>query len=205
MFWIKGFFGFFIQPRIKKINLLRKKLTASTYREWSDAAFDLDAIEGNEEWKNQMFSPDYDFELISTRLAMLRDAREMEDLGALVFLLRTSLGRNIGNIGNASLYGHTHIGTKYLIEEFIQEVITVLNILATSNDPSVFASLKERIEFFKGLRKSFGNTAILLSGGATLGLGHIGVLKCLHENHLLPRIFSGSSSGSIFAACKSDL
>ena len=140
--------------------------------------------------------------MIANRLGQFRDARESDDLPALVFLLRTSLMRNIADMGNPELYGHTHVGTKYLIEEYIEEVITVLNILATTNDARVFSSLREKIDFFKGLRRSFGNTAMLLSGGATLGLGHVGVLKCLFENHLLPRIISGSSSGSIFAACK---
>lgn len=50
------------------------------------------------------------------------------------------------------------------------------------------------------IRQSFGRTALLLSGGGTLGLNHIGVLKCLHENQLLPRIISGASSGSIMAS-----
>lgn len=50
------------------------------------------------------------------------------------------------------------------------------------------------------IRQSFGRTALLLSGGGTLGLNHIGVIKCLHENQLLPRIISGASSGSIMAS-----
>lgn len=33
-----------------------------------------------------------------------------------------------------------------------------------------------------------------------LGLNHIGVIKCLHEAQLLPRIISGASSGSIMAS-----
>jgi hypothetical protein len=33
-----------------------------------------------------------------------------------------------------------------------------------------------------------------------IGLMHIGVVKTLHETHLLPRIISGSSCGSIIAA-----
>ena len=50
------------------------------------------------------------------------------------------------------------------------------------------------------IRQSFGRTALLLSGGGTLGLNHIGVIKCLYENQLLPRIISGASSGSIMAS-----
>jgi hypothetical protein len=41
---------------------------------------------------------------------------------------------------------------------------------------------------------------LLLSGGASLGMFHFGVLKALHEHNLLPRVISGSSAGSIVAA-----
>ena len=50
------------------------------------------------------------------------------------------------------------------------------------------------------MRQAFGRTSLLLSGGAGLGLYHIGILKVLHENDCLPRIISGSSTGSIIAS-----
>ncbi len=40
----------------------------------------------------------------------------------------------------------------------------------------------------------------MLSGGASLGLYHMGVLKTLIENDLLPRVVSGASAGSIVAS-----
>jgi predicted acylesterase/phospholipase RssA len=55
------------------------------------------------------------------------------------------------------------------------------------------------MEFFTETRHAVGRTALLLSGGAILGLYHIGVLKVLWESNLLPRIICGSSSGSIMA------
>lgn len=39
----------------------------------------------------------------------------------------------------------------------------------------------------------------MLSGGAGMGLYHMGVLKTLWEERLVPRILAGSSVGSIFA------
>jgi len=56
------------------------------------------------------------------------------------------------------------------------------------------------LTFFWETRQAFGRSALLLSGGATLGLYHLGVIKALFENQLLPRIISGSSVGSIFAS-----
>lgn len=57
-------------------------------------------------------------------------------------------------------------------------------------------------------------TALLLSGGAALGFYHVGVVKALMENRLMPRVLGGSSAGSIVCAmvgtrtdeeCKNDL
>jgi TAG lipase/steryl ester hydrolase/phospholipase A2/LPA acyltransferase len=56
------------------------------------------------------------------------------------------------------------------------------------------------LAFFNETRHAYGRSALLLSGGATLGLYHAGVMKALHDNGVLPKIVSGSSVGSIFAA-----
>jgi TAG lipase / steryl ester hydrolase / phospholipase A2 / LPA acyltransferase len=49
------------------------------------------------------------------------------------------------------------------------------------------------------LRQAYGRTALLLSGGGTLGMNHVGVLAALFERNMLPRIISGTSAGSIVA------
>lgn len=54
--------------------------------------------------------------------------------------------------------------------------------------------------FFAETRHSFGHTALLLSGGATFGKFHFGVLKALYEYDLLPRTICGASVGSVVAA-----
>jgi predicted acylesterase/phospholipase RssA len=43
-------------------------------------------------------------------------------------------------------------------------------------------------------------TLTMDSGTYDIGLMHIGVVKTLYENKVLPRIISGSSCGSIIAA-----
>ena len=55
-------------------------------------------------------------------------------------------------------------------------------------------------QFFLDTLLSFGRPALLLSGGATLGMFHIGVIKALWERGLLPQVVAGSSVGSIVAA-----
>jgi hypothetical protein len=49
------------------------------------------------------------------------------------------------------------------------------------------------------VRHAYGRTALLLSGGGSLGSFHIGVVKALFEHRMLPRVLAGSSVGSIVA------
>jgi hypothetical protein len=93
----------------------------------------------------------------------------------------------------------TFTGTKHLIEEFIDEVVQQLNILADAQHDE-WLSEDARYEFFINMRHAYGRTALLLSGGGTLGFTHIGVLRALRESNLLPRVISGASAGSIVAA-----
>ena len=60
--------------------------------------------------------------------------------------------------------------------------------------------IETKLEFFSETRQSYGRTALLLSGGATFGKFHFGLLSALYEQDLLPRIVCGSSVGSLVAA-----
>eukprot|EP00917_Polyrhabdina_sp_WS-2016_P016289 GHVP01035274.1.p1 GENE.GHVP01035274.1~~GHVP01035274.1.p1 ORF type:complete len:646 (+),score=117.15 GHVP01035274.1:6462-8399(+) len=66
----------------------------------------------------------------------------------------------------------------------------------------VFRLDQERLRvFLEEVRISMGRTALCLSGGGALAMYHLGVVKVLMENGLLPRVVSGTSGGSI-VACK---
>lgn len=171
---------------------------ATSYEQWATAAATLDQLEGKEEWKQDPISDDYDYELILSRLGQLRKARAEKDYSSIIYLLRTSLSRNFGDIGKIALYSHTHIGTKTLIEAYIAEVVRLLNLLADTESSVI--ELHSKYDLFLNTRKAYGRTALLLSGGSTLGLNHLGVCRALSEAKLLPRIISGASSGSIVAA-----
>lgn len=110
-------------------------------------------------------------------------------------------------MGNPDLYDMTHVGTKRLIEDYIEEVIKQLNYICdvayipTGSDPSdPSQELDAKLDFFNKTQRAFGKTALLLSGGGTFGLVHVGVVKVLSRMNLLPRIISGSSGGAIVAA-----
>lgn len=50
------------------------------------------------------------------------------------------------------------------------------------------------------MRHAVGRSALLLSGGAILGMYHIGVVQALIEADCMPKIIAGSSAGSIIAS-----
>ena len=60
--------------------------------------------------------------------------------------------------------------------------------------------LEDRLSFLAQARHIYGRTALLLSGGAGLGMFHFGVVRELQRHGLLPRILSGASAGSIVAS-----
>ncbi|KAF9949630.1 hypothetical protein BGZ72_008607 [Mortierella alpina] len=196
--WSKKIYESLLRSRDPKAYYTHLLSAATNYEQWAEAAVVLDRLQGKDKWKNDPRSPHYDYEMLEERLSQLASARESGDLGLMIFLLRTSLSRNLGNVGRPQLYAETIIGTKRLIEDYNAEVIRQLNIICDTESDDF--SMAAKLEFFTHTRQAFGRTALLLSGGATMGLIHIGVVKTLHENHLLPRIISGSSCGSIIAA-----
>lgn len=138
----------------------------------------------------------YDYKLIATRVTQLRRAREVKDTAAVMYRLRSGLLRNLGGITDTKLYQRSLLGTKRLIHDYLDEVVQSLNYIA--NEPDL--AYQTKLEFFTDTRQSFGNTALLLHGGATFGMYHLGVVKCLHSMNLLPRVLSGTSVGALVAS-----
>ena len=166
---------------------------AGDYAEWYEAARAYDAGKGYDEWRREKKSDDYDYRLIASRMALIRKLRRQKDYNQLVFRLREELHGNLGNIANPALYNHARAGTKKLIENFISEVTAALDEVCDAEIKALPASRKLR--FFKRAARSFGRSALLLSGGASLGLFHVGVVLELHEQRLLPRVITGASVG----------
>ena len=162
----------------------------------------MDELEGNNEWKSVVESIDYDAPLVKARLREMSDARISCDIGRMLFLIRTSLTRNLGDMGNLRMYKHSHVGTKDLVENYISSALATLEGLLDVSAKAKTNGMESRyiLEQLLSTRQAFGRSALLLSGGATFGMNHIGVLKALWEAHLLPRIISGASAGSIVCA-----
>ncbi|KAK5676595.1 Lipase 5 [Elasticomyces elasticus] len=171
---------------------------AESYDEWQTAAQKLDALDGADKWKTQDACDEYDVALVQSRLQNLESMRDNRDFTRLRFHTRTSLTRDLGGMGNVSLYKHTRVGTKALIERYIDTVLQTIDMVVEEAGGTLHA--RQVLEQMKLARQSFGRSALLLSGGGTLGMNHIGVVKALFEANLLPRIISGASAGSIVCA-----
>lgn len=86
--------------------------------------------------------------------------------------------------------------TKQLIQDYMEEVVTQIEYIESTPDFDPQAKLK----FFSDTRQSFGCSALVLQGGTALALYHIGIVKALNEQGLLPRIISGTAIGAMIAA-----
>ncbi|KAI8802845.1 acyl transferase/acyl hydrolase/lysophospholipase [Cladochytrium replicatum] len=170
-------------------------VTAPSYKEWKEAAEELDEMLSNNAWKQIPESADYDHSLIDFRLRKLRQLREANKIDQAMYLLTSGFLRNIGGLGDPRLYSKCYIGTKALIEGYLDEVLKQLLMIRDSPIPNT-----EKSGFLNDKRISFGSTALILHGGATFGLFHLGVIKALCEARLLPRVISGSSVGALIAA-----
>ncbi|KAI6081007.1 patatin-domain-containing protein [Hypoxylon rubiginosum] len=173
--------------------------SAESYKEWDAAAHELDILEGNEEWKLDTSTGDYNPDLLEARLRELDDARTNCDMQAMMHLVRTSLSRDLGGMGNMDLYRHSYCGTKKLIERYVDSTLQTITALVEKSAYGLSDDLgpKDLLDAMLYARQSFGRSALLLSGGGTFGMTHIGVLKAMFEAKLLPRIISGASAGSI--------
>lgn len=176
----------------------RALLAAEDYASWREAAQVLDQRLGLDEWKEDDASEHYDWRLIRSRLRQIRRMRQEGQRAKLRHHLRQGLHWNLGNLGNPMLYGTAHFGTKYLVHDYVNEVAEALYEVALTEDPEF--PLEAKRQFFRELEQSFGRSALMLSGGATLGLFHVGVVKSLYLEGILPQVMSGSSAGSIVAA-----
>lgn len=184
------------KDRIRECRLAMRH--ATDHGTWRDAALAFDEATGRTDWKHEDESPDYDWQLIRTRLTQIRQYRETRQIVKLVRHLRQGLHWNLGNTANPELYAHAYVGTKRLIETYLAEVVTALQFVADGDFPELPHA--EKLRFFQDTAKSFGRSALMLSGGATLGLFHVGVVKALVREDLLPEVISGSSAGSIVAS-----
>ena len=170
---------------------------SSAYHEWREAAIAHDDTSGQRRWREVDQTSLYDYSQIRLRLDRLRSLRARHDYHGLLFSLNEGIHGNMGGMGRSALYHRAKFGTKKLIEQYIDEIDDSLRFLAELDDDAI--DVQEKLDFFYRANVCFGRSALMLSGGGVLGFYHLGVVKTLLDQGLLPRVISGSSAGSLVA------
>ncbi|KAI0719545.1 patatin-domain-containing protein [Cerioporus squamosus] len=177
--------------------ILRKRLrNARTYQEWKDAALALDEYMHFDDWKLMDEDMYYDWKLVRKVRRSLKTFREKNDARGVLGVLETCIRTNFAGVESARLYSETYYGTKVLIESYIDEVEMALQYIRETPD----ISNEEKKRFFKSANTNLGTSALCLSGGASFGYYHFGVVKAFLDEGLLPRVISGTSAGGLVAA-----
>lgn len=169
-----------------------------TFGEWLEAAEAHDELTGARAWREVDEDDHYDAASLRKSLVRLRTLRERGAAFELAGTLHEELYRHLGDLGAPELYHGALAGTKRLVEDYFDEAERGLRWLAAVQVPGV--SEADKLKRFEGAWAVFGRSALLLSGGATLGFHHFGVVKALFELGLLPHIISGASTGAMIAA-----
>jgi TAG lipase/steryl ester hydrolase/phospholipase A2/LPA acyltransferase len=172
---------------------------ADDYSSWKSLAEEHDTHSGQAKWRAKAESTLYDYKNIQFRLDELKQLRVNNDDMGLLFNLNEGIHGNQGGMGSPKLYEKSMIGTKHIIEDYIKEVTDALRYLHAL-PVSEQITREDKEDFFDRAHLCFGRSALMLSGAGSLGHFHHGVVRTLFDNGLLPKVISGSSAGSIFAA-----
>ena len=183
---------------IRKRTAAAAMRAATTYAAWREAAGDWERATGGDAWRSEPASSHYHADLIRDQLDVLRQLRADGDVELLIDHLHESLHRNLGDLESRGLYVKSPLGTKHLIVEYLDEIEDTIETLVNAPIPGF--GPREKLRVLTRAIGNFGRTALLLSGGATLGFYHLGVVKALWRAGLLPEVISGASMGAMVAA-----
>jgi hypothetical protein len=174
--------------------------------DWLYYATKYDNLPLQQKWRNKKESIHYDYVYLESLLRGMRQAREGGRIFELVEILRSHAFRSASGITDERLYQICYVKTKQLIHDFMNEFKTCLWYVYRYNNESTNSVISDefptymKYDFFNSSKHSMGRSALLLSGGGIMGGYHLGFIKQLYENDMLPRIISGSSAGSIIAS-----
>ncbi len=168
---------------------------ATSYHNWRQAAEAYDELNGFHHWREQPESPYYPYALLQEQIQTLKSYRKRHQIKPLVAYLQEGLHRTLGELSDEHLYSVSSTGTKNLIDEYLDEIVSTVDYLCDNDFEGLSHSTK--VKLFKHARKNFGQSALMLSGGGAFGIYHFGIVKALIEQNLLPKVIAGSSMGAI--------
>ncbi len=192
-----------IQAELRQVQMALPQ--ATSYAEYQQLGEIVDVLQNAQAWKEPrgkiVAETLFDAGNLAENIMALTTAVETQNVEEVMFVASGCLKRNKLGIDTDRLHLHCHTGTKRLIALFQQQVVAALKFIAHAPD----LPKADKLAFFNKIHRSYGQSALLLSGGGALGMMHMGVVKSMLKEELLPTVISGSSGGSILAgmlACK---
>ncbi|MCA9535809.1 MAG: DUF3336 domain-containing protein [Myxococcales bacterium] len=168
-----------------------------TYDQWAERQASAPDASEVELFRQDPASDVFDAKLLKEHTTLLQRAREKRRAAELTKLLQEALYRHLGELADARLYEVSPLGTKYVVERFYEECLAAIAHLSDPDQTGL--SPVDTLARFERAAHGFGRSALLLSGGASLGFFHMGVIKALFEHDLLPNVLSGASMGAMVA------
>jgi NTE family protein len=194
----KGMQRFADYRRTVKLERLEAAMDgAESFQRWLELAEEHDELSGAMDWRRREESRLFDHGSIQMRLRRLRRLLRTGDDRRLLFALNEGIHGNMGGMGRPRLYDRAYTGTKLLIGDYVDAICDSLERIASPAAAAI--PLGERLHFFQRASHCYGRSALMLSGGGTLGYFHLGVLKALMEQGLCPEVVSGASAGAFVA------
>lgn len=183
----------------REVHKIQRELGRSDdYATWSELAARHDEASGTERWRDLEESSLYGYNEIRERHDELYRLYESNDQVGLMHAINEGVHGNIEGIGRPILYARSKVGTKRLIEQYIEIVDLALRSIADADDNVIRKSTL--LDFFGRVSRCYGRSALMLSGGGGLIYFHHGVVQTLLDHGLLPNVISGSSAGSWMCA-----
>jgi TAG lipase/steryl ester hydrolase/phospholipase A2/LPA acyltransferase len=180
----------------KKQTVLSQIQSAKTYTEWLSAQSEWEALSRIHQWsESSEDEPNYPYASVKAHQEQLETALKNKDTVSLISNLTEGLYRLLNEISEPELYTISALGSKHLTVKYFNTISKCIDYLC--QDPTLPHQAK--INLLKTAKKNLGAPALMLSGGGTFGLYHMGVIKALHEHKLIPEIICGTSMGSIAA------
>ncbi len=175
-------------PQRQALSRLKRSLvTAVNFQDWMAIARQHDLI------AHSLAGKLYDRQLVAKKTKALTNGDH--DIYTLMASVRLDLQRNFGNIVKSKVHEHCYLAPRD-ISCYIALVTAHLYRIAWSKT----VPLQMRLQYFKECKRVYGQTALVLSGGASLGTFHMGVVKALFDRGQLPCVIAGTSVGAIVAA-----
>ncbi len=170
---------------------------AENYAQWLAIAHEIDQQRGVFDWQQADAADEHPYPLFESHTRQLQQLLSRQEWAALLPFVRESLYRTVGELSNPALYQHALTGTKQLVSNYLDLVVKAIDALCDNQIPGYNDEQKRALLI--QAEKNFGRPALMLSGGGTFGIYHLGVIRALLAEGLLPDIISGTSMGSIAA------